>query len=628
MCGICGFTSSISDKKNYLNKMLNQLTSRGPDAEGVYSDHKINFGHKRLSIIDLNSRSNQPFFDKQTGNILVFNGEIYNFNKIKKDLVEQKKCVFLTTSDTEVVLKSYAYYGLDCFSKFDGMFSIAIWDSKNSKLILARDRFGEKPLYYNFFLNDGKKQISFASNLNSLKYSPKFNQSINKKSLKSYLINNYVNNFETFYEGSYNLEPGSILIFQNNQITNKKFFQIENYFKKKNEYKKFNQEEFDEILINSIKSRLVSDVDVGIFLSGGLDSSIISSVAKKLGANIKSYTLGFNETSYDESKKAKLVSDSLEIENKKFIIDENDLKDIEKIVLSFGEPVADTSIIPTYFLSKFASKETKVCLGGDGGDELFFGYDTYTASGIHDILKKFKIGYLIKNLKFFKNYLPNKKTKINYLYAIKRFIDSFNVENKNFFVHEFWREINNRASLKNILNDDLYNEISNIKIHHYNVEKFDTDINSHRNLCDFQFFLERDILVKSDRCSMANSLELRSPFLSHDLFNYMSELDPRDKFDIFNRKKILKLIAKKYLPEKIINQKKRGFNAPVSYWLNSKFNNIFKDLLYSKKIKSLLNISRIETILRENESSNKDYGNELFNIFCLAIWINNNKLNI
>ena len=206
MCGICGFTSPILDKRNYLNDMVEQLSSRGPDAKGIYYNQSINLGHTRLSIIDLNERSNQPFFDKQTGNILVFNGEIYNFKEIKKDLIEKKNCVFTTTSDTEVVLKSYAYYGLDCFSKFDGMFALAIWDTKYSKLILARDRFGEKPLYYNFFLNNGKKEISFASNLNSLKFSPKFSNSINKKSLKSYLINNYVNNFETFYEGAYNIE--------------------------------------------------------------------------------------------------------------------------------------------------------------------------------------------------------------------------------------------------------------------------------------------------------------------------------------------------------------------------------------------------------------------------------------
>ena len=223
---ISGFRS-----KKYLDKMIDQLRSRGPDAKGMYFDNNINLGHTRLSIIDLNERSNQPFYDKQSGNILVFNGEIYNYKEIKKDLIEKTNCTFVTTSDTEVILKSYAHYGIDCFSKFDGMFAIGIWDSSLSKLILARDRFGEKPLYYNCFKENGKKQISFASNLNSLKHSPKFNNSINKKSLKSYLINNYVNSYETFYADVYNIKPGSILIFENNQITERKYFNINNYFK-------------------------------------------------------------------------------------------------------------------------------------------------------------------------------------------------------------------------------------------------------------------------------------------------------------------------------------------------------------------------------------------------------------
>ncbi len=628
MCGICGFTSPILDKRKYLNDMVEQLSSRGPDAKGVYSNESINLGHTRLSIIDLNERSNQPFFDKQTGNILVFNGEIYNFKEIKKDLIEKKNCVFTTTSDTEVVLKSYAYYGLDCFSKFDGMFALAIWDTKYSKLILARDRFGEKPLYYNFFFNNGKKEISFASNLNSLKFSPKFSNSINKKSLKSYLINNYVNNFETFYEGSYNIGPGSILIFQNNEVKTKKFFEIEKYFKTKNNYKKFDVEEFDEILCESIKSRCVSDVDVGVFLSGGLDSSLIASLAKKSGTNIKSYTLGFEESSFDESSKAKYMSDFLGIKNEKFIINDKDLKDIEKIVLGFGEPLADTSIIPTYFLSKFASKQVKVCLGGDGGDELFFGYDTYTASKFFDIINKYKLNNLFKNAKFIKNFLPVTKSKVNYLYALRKFLDSFQNKTDKFFVHEFWRKINDELSLSKILNKELFYEINEINLDKYDIDRTETDISSHRNMCDFQFFLERDILVKSDRCSMANSLELRSPFLNYNLFKYISDLHPKEKFNAFYKKKLLKKIAKRYVPNKIINQKKRGFNAPVSYWMNNQFNQIFRDLLNCQKIKSIFNTSKIEILLEENKNDYKDYGNELFNIFCLAIWINNNKLNI
>ena len=353
MCGICGFTSKIENSHKYLKDMLTPIKSRGPDAQGLFYDEKINLGHTRLSIIDLNQRSNQPYFDKSSGLTIVFNGEIYNFKQLRQDLISNKNCKFFTSSDTEVILKSYYYYGLDCFSKFDGMFAIGIWDSKNSKLILARDRFGEKPLYYSFFDYNGKKEISFSSNLNSLKFSPKFNHSINKKSLKSYLINNYVNSYETFYEGSKNIEPGSILIFENNQIRVKKYFDIGEHFQIREKYKKFDLEEFDQILIDSVKSRLVSDVEVGIFLSGGLDSSIIASVAKKLGMNIKSFTLGFQEESYDESKKADYVSKYLDISNEKIFINENNLDNIEDIVLSFGEPLSDTSIIPTFLLSKF-----------------------------------------------------------------------------------------------------------------------------------------------------------------------------------------------------------------------------------------------------------------------------------
>ena len=628
MCGICGFTSKIENSQKYLKDMIAPIKTRGPDAEGLYCDEKINLGHTRLSIIDLNQRSNQPYLDKSTGITIVFNGEIYNFKQLRQDLILNKNCKFITSSDTEVILKSYNYYGLDCFSKFDGMFAIGIWDSKNSKLILARDRFGEKPLYYSFFDNNGKKEISFSSNLNSLKFSPKFNHSINKKSLKSYLINNYSNSYETFYEGSKNLEPGSILIFENNQSKIKKFFIISEYFQKKEKYKKFDLEEFNQIIIDSVKSRLISDVEVGIFLSGGLDSSLIASVAKKLGKDIKSFTLGFKEESYDESKKADHVSNYLNMTNEKFIINESDLDKIDDIVLSFGEPLSDTSIIPTYFLSKFARKKVKVCLGGDGGDEMFYGYDTYSASKSYDLIEEYKLNFILKKSQFLKNYLPTKKTKINFFYALKKFIKAFENKDNKFFVHEFWRQINDNKSLSKILNKDLYSEISDLNINYSNKNITDIDISSHRNLFDFKFFLEKDVLVKSDRCSMANSLELRSPFLSYEIFKYMCNLDPKEKFQDFNKKKILKNIAKRYLPKQIINQKKRGFNAPISYWMNTEFNQKLNDLLNSQSVKELFNLNEVEKIITENKKSDKDYGNELFNIFCLAIWINNNKLNI
>ena len=463
--------------------------------------------------------------------------------------------------------------------------------------------------------------------MNSLKCSPKFNNSINKRSLKSYLINNYVSSYETFYADAFNIQPGSILIFENNQIIKKKYFDINNYFVPKEKYRKFDLEEFDEILNDSIKSRLVSDVDIGVFLSGGLDSSLIASIAKKLGTNIKSYTLSFEEESFDESYKATCVSDYLNITNEQFVISKNELSNIDEIILSFGEPLSDTSIIPTYFLSKHVGKKVKVCLGGDGGDELFFGYDTYSASKTYDIINKSNLNFIFENLQFLKNLLPIRKTKVNLFYALRKFIDAFGNKDNNFFVHEFWRKINDDLSLSKILNNELNSEISKLNLSKYNID-INTDIDSHRNLCDFKFFLERDILVKSDRCSMANSLELRSPFLSYNLFKYICDLDPKQKFKSFQKKFLLKNIAKKYLPKKIINQKKRGFNAPVSNWMNNEFNQNFKDLLNSQNVKQLFNIREVEKILAENKNNNIDHGNTLFNIFCLAIWINNNKLNI
>ena len=628
MCGICGFTSKIVDQKKHIEQMLSPLKSRGPDAEGTFLSDEISLGHTRLSIIDLYDRSNQPLKDKVSGNIIVFNGEIYNFKYIKSELIDKFNCKFDTQSDTEVILKSYTYYGLECFNKLEGMFALAIWDSVQQRLVLARDRFGEKPLFYSSFNNNGKKQISFSSNLNSLKFSPNFNHKINTKSLKSYLINNYVNNQETFYEGSFNVDPGSFYIFEKNQLVKKKYFNIHEFYKKKEKYKKFNKGEFNEVLNNSIKSRLISDVDVGIFLSGGLDSSIIASIAKKYNENIKTFTLGFEEKTYDESDKAKIVSEHLKIRNQKFLLNDKDLLEIDKIVLSFGEPMSDTSIIPTYFLSKYTKQNVKVCLTGDGGDELFFGYDTYTASKVFELIKKYNLNFIFNKISKLSNFIPQRKTKINIFYAIKKFLEAFKNKDEYFFVHEFWRQINDNSSLKKILNKNFNNDLIDIKTQKYNFKDTVIDNNSHNNLCDFQYFLERDILVKSDRCSMANSLELRSPFLSYDLFKYISNLDPHEKFHAFNKKNILKTSAFNHLPKSIVNQKKRGFNSPVSYWFNGVFNEMFLDLLKTDKTKTIFNIQSIENLLIENKNNKFDNGNVLFNIFCLLIWINNNKFNL
>ena len=625
MCGICGFTSNIDNRKNILNSMMLPLHSRGPDAEGFYMKNEIALGHKRLSILDLNTRANQPFHDNEMGLSLVYNGEIYNFKELKNELIEKFNCKFLTTSDTEVVLKSFKYWGTDCFLKFDGMFALGIWDEPKKQLTLARDKFGEKPLYYNEFKNGNKKEISFSSELNSLKYGPKFNKKLNKKSIKSYLINNYANSLETFYVDSHQMEPGTFLVFKNNAIKIKKYFLIDKYFNKRKNYKRFDPIELDSIISKTVKSRMISDVKLGVFLSGGLDSSIISHYAKNVDKNILSFTLGFEEKSYDESSKSKLVSDHLGIKNINFTLEKKDLLEIENIVLSFGQPLSDTSIIPTYYLSKFTKEHVKVCLSGDGGDELFFGYDTYLASNLYEILDKGNFNTVLKYLNYVISFFPDNKNKINLIFQIKKFLSSFNEKKKNFSSHEFWRTINNNLSLKKILKNDFFLEIENLDCSVFTFDKSNL-INSkaNNNLYDFQSFLHNDILVKTDRASMAHSLEVRSPFLSVDIIEYLKDLDPKVRFNCLNRKQALKSVSKYILPPDTINQKKRGFNSPVSQWLNTIFYDIFMDNLKTQKASNLFNVSYIEKILINNKKKNIDNGNVLFNILCLLIWVNNN----
>ena len=349
MCGISGFTSNPQNFKENIINMTRSMQARGPDAEGIYFNEEIVLGHRRLSILDLNERSNQPMTDLDTELTLVFNGEIYNFEIVKKELINKFNCSFKTLSDTEVIIKSYKYWKEECFEKFDGMFSIAIWDHKNKELILARDRFGEKPLFYYYFFDEGKKQISFASDLQALSKGPKFNYKLSKTSILSYFKNNFVEGERTFYENCKQLAPGKILIFKENQETIKKYFNLSDYFLDQEKYQKYEEQTFGEILSKVIKSRMISDVNLGVFMSGGIDSTLISYFAKKNNQNVQSFTLGFEEESYDESKRAKEIIQLLGIDNKTFFLNNSHLLDIEKVVLSYDQPMGDTSIIPFFF---------------------------------------------------------------------------------------------------------------------------------------------------------------------------------------------------------------------------------------------------------------------------------------
>lgn len=619
MCGICGYTKFNHSIEENINKMLDEIKQRGPDFFDKKIEESVSLAHSRLSIIDLSKNSNQPFVSEGGNYVIVYNGEMYNYKEIRTELEIKYKSKFRTLSDTEVVINGYAYLKENIFSKIEGMFSLAIWDRINKKLILARDVFGEKPLFY-FRKN---KDLFFASNIKSLSYAPMFDNTISNDSLKNYLYNNYVNSKkETIFKNVFKVEPGSYIEFDKKGFIEKKFHSFSKFQKNKNN--KFEIEKTDDIIQKSVYSRMISDTEGGVFLSGGLDSSLIAYYASKIKSNLKCFTLGFEDKSYDESEKAKYVSKKLNVDHYIYRVNQKDLKNINKVILSLKEPLADSAIISNYFLSKFSRQYVKFCLSGDGADEIFSGYETYDATYLYKNIRKNSIyNPLVKIISNFSNYLPQSKSKINFLYKIKKFLQVYKTHPSN--PHLFWRSVHNENEIKQVINKDYYEIfLSKKNINDQLTNDKSLELN-YLNIIDIETFLAEDILVKTDRTSMDNGLEVRSPYLNLDLVKYIFNIKDDDRYKLFNKKIILKKLLIDKFGLKFANQNKRGFNAPISLWLKREIKDNFIETIQNEKT-GIFNKKNILALHKKHQMKGFDYGNRLFNLLCLVLWINSNKV--
>ena len=621
MCGICGYTKFNHSIEKNISEMLKEIENRGPDFRAKISEKYVSLAHSRLSIIDLSSKANQPFVSKDLQYTMVYNGEIYNYKTLKNKLEREFGVKFRTNSDTEVVLEGFIHLKNKIFNELDGMFALAIWDKKNSKLTLARDVFGEKPLFY---FND-KNDIFFASDLKSLSKAPTFNAKISSLSLKSFLNNNYVNSRnKTIYDSVFKVEPGTYLEFQRNNSQKTNFYSFKNFYINANNDS--NNFTLDKIIEDSVHSRMVSDTEGGVFLSGGLDSSLIAYHASKFSKNLKCFTLGFNEASYDETEKAQYVSNKLKVDHHIYYLNENDVNEIDKVILSTNEPFADTSIISNYFLSKFSRNYVKFCLGGDGADEIFSGYDTYDATYVYKYIRSNKIYANIFNfLSKFSSYLLQKKSKVNLLYKVKKFLEIY--DNKVTNPHLLWRQIHNDHEIKDILDKDFFNEVYNPSLQQKFEKKNDMayDLNT-LNISDMESFLSEDILVKTDRTSMANGLEVRSPYLNLELIKNVLNIKENQRYRLFDKKKIFKELLRERFGSRFVNQKKRGFNTPVSIWFKKQFHDKFIEIVNDDK-SFLFDKKMLLKLLEKHQNSGNDHGNRLFNIMCLLTWVSKNKIN-
>lgn len=569
MCGITGF--NWNDKK-LINKITKELSHRGPEYQGSYNNQNISLGHRRLSIIDLSDAGKQPMSTADNNLKIVFNGEIFNYEELKKDLIK-KGHSFKSNSDTEVLINGYSEYGKNILNKVNGQFSFAIYDKIKNKLFLARDQLGINPLYYYW----DKKNFIFASEIKAI--IPALDKlEFDQEQLNNYFIYGYTNSSNSIFKNIYKLAPGSYMEFN----LDKNKFKINSYFEFKYKYKNNEPtyEEFLNLFEESVKSRLISDVPIGAFLSGGVDSSAVVAIASKYKKNLNTFSVSFDVDKFDESKYSKEISKKFKTKHRILKFNSKKLRStIKKLVYHYDEPFGDPSAVPTFILSNFAKKHVTVSLSGDGADELFGGYTTYKNYRLLSVQKIYPrfINKLIHPILF--KIVPH--SKLYHFFEIGSYPSKLKYARlmsgitrdqcKRYF------NIDNKKSLSKYSKSNEFNYLDFAQ---------ETDINQ---------YLTNNCLAKVDRASLGNALEVRPPFLDKSIIEFASKLKPslRVRKDI--TKFFLKKALRNILPKHILYRKKQGFAIPLKEYFGSELKDIVKKYTIEYKSHNYVNIKNLKS---------------------------------
>ncbi len=596
MCGITGFVSKEKEKEPILKKMCDRLAHRGPDGEGYYTDELVALGHRRLSIIDIKNGA-QPMKTKKGDLIVTFNGEIYNYQDLKEELSDYP---FVTNSDTEVLLAGYLKWGEDLPKHLRGMFAFAIWDKKEKKLFCARDPFGIKPFYY----YQTKNELLFASEIKAFLEHPSFHKELNEKILPAYMSFSFTPTNETFFKNVNRLDAGSTLTYQNNKLEIKKYFSL-SFPITKQEYDK-TLVEIQNTMAESVKYHMISDVEVGSFLSSGIDSSYIVCLAKPS----KTYTVGYDNPRYDEISYAKDLTEKLHIQNisKKIQKDEY-MQIIPKILYHMDEPASDPAIVSLYFVANLASKDVKVVLSGEGADEFFGGYNSYREEV--DFKWYNKIPFFIRNI----------ISRLASLLPPVRGINFFvrrgqKLEDHYIGVNKIWSEKEVNKILKipvTLTNKEITKPVFDEFKHCNNLVKMQA--------IDIHFWLMKDILQKADRMTMANSIEGRVPFTDIEVFKTASHLPNEYKVNKANTKVALRDAAKSVIPNESYKKKKLGFPVPIREWMKEK--SVYDEILKAFKTdiaNKYFDTEILIDMLNEHYENKKDNYRKIWNVYCFIKW--------
>lgn len=624
MCGICGSVNWGGLDADAVRAMSSAMVHRGPNADGLAIRRPAVLAHRRLSIIDLSDDANQPMTDKSGRYSITFNGEIYNYRDIRAQL-ESIGVRFYTQSDTEVLLYAYIAWGAECLQSLNGMFAFAIWDDIDKRLFLARDRLGEKPLYYTRLPGSG---IVFASELKALRLHPAVSRRINSRAVSQFLSLNYVLGDECIIDGVQKLPPAHYLIVEaGRDHAPQCYWNLAKYFREKRSFGSEGEakDELNSLIKDAVGIRLVSDVPLGAFLSGGLDSSTIVAAMNRLRPPRQNLTfsIGFPEDSFSELPRARFVAACLGVDHHDQIVDGNTATALKQVVRCADEPFADTSIIPTFFLSRFAATHVTVCLTGDGGDELFGGYETYIADRIHGAFHRLP-GPIIDRLSLLTNVLiPSRYDKVSWDYKLKKFLSGARLDQDR--AHYHWRTIFSQAEKKELVRAERHAEMLGVDpclsfLAHAR-EAAGAHFLDRAMYTDIKTWLVDDILHKVDRASMANSLEARAPFLDHRLVEFAASLPVHLKIQWLQKKYLLKKSQRPFLPSHIIHAKKQGFNAPVSHWLNGALEETAMRVAREGPLLDWLNRDAMAKLWDDHKSGRQDNGLKLFGLLCLGLWL-------
>ncbi len=603
MCGFVGFIDKLNkdEKQKTIKLMADRIIHRGPDQEGYYIDDNIALGHRRLSIIDLASGT-QPMFNEDKSIVVVFNGEIYNYQEIKKEL-ETKGHEFKTNSDTEVLVHGYEEYKEELFNKLRGMFAFIIYDIKNNEMIGVRDYFGIKPFYY----YKDEKTFMFGSEIKSFLDHPNFVKEVNKKALKPYLTFQYSVLDETFFKNTFRLKPGNYIKYKDGKIEIKQYFKAE-YLKQDDTYENY-KKQVKESLEDSVKCHQISDVEVGSYLSGGVDSSYIVSMAKP----DKTFTVGFDKTGFDESNFAKDLSKIFNTNNYNRVLTGDDFFNALPLVqYHTDEPHANLSTVPLYFLSKLAREKVKVVLSGEGADEMYGGYNELNVS-------KWIKAYCKLPLAFRKALAKKARTKKKF--KGKRIICQYDRPLSERFIGNAF--IMDDDETKDILCDELKEngvKYADIIKPYYEDVKNEDEITQMMYI-NMHFWLAKDMLLKADKMSMANSVELRVPFLDKEVWNVARKIPSKYLIKDGETKKVFRDVAAEVIPEEWAKRRKLGFPVPFFMWIKEeKYFNKVKELFMQDWVSEFFDKDKINKMLDDHYAGVENHGRKLYNIYIFLVW--------